>query len=118
MQRYTYLVTCLLSEYTLTPSKINGQLAPGIKLVSADDLQTWTMDIQVMDDNPIYKDQIYRLQFKFSDSYPIGIAPPSIPTTLLPLPRTDPVPQKHQKSTSSKAPTVPSQVCIACDTYH
>lgn len=25
-----------------------------------------------MDDNPLYKDQVYRLKFRFSDNYPIG----------------------------------------------
>ena len=53
--------------------EINGPLPPGIKLVSAEDFQTWIMDVQVMDDNPIYNGQTYRLQFKFTDSYPIGI---------------------------------------------
>lgn len=30
------------------------------------------MDIRVLDDNPLYKDQIYRLKFTFSNKYPIG----------------------------------------------
>jgi hypothetical protein len=30
------------------------------------------MDIKVLDDNPIYKNETYRLEFKFSQSYPIG----------------------------------------------
>ena len=53
--------------------KIQGQLAPGITLVQAENLKTWLMDIQVMDANPIYQDQIYRLKFEFSANYPIGI---------------------------------------------
>lgn len=53
--------------------KIQGQLAPGITLVQAENLKTWLMDIQVMDSNPIYQDQIYRLKFEFSSNYPIGI---------------------------------------------
>ncbi|GAM85382.1 hypothetical protein ANO11243_033890 [Dothideomycetidae sp. 11243] len=53
-------------------TKLNsGPLAPGIALVSADDLETWLMDIQVMDDNPIYRDKTFRLKFNFSPSYPI-----------------------------------------------
>lgn len=52
--------------------QVNGQLPPGINLVSADDLQTWIMDIKVMDANPIYQDQTYRLKFIFSGNYPIG----------------------------------------------
>lgn len=30
------------------------------------------MDIKVLDDNPIYKDETYRLKFKFTPQYPIG----------------------------------------------
>ncbi|KAK5009556.1 hypothetical protein LTR28_000461 [Elasticomyces elasticus] len=52
-------------------AKIQGPLAPGIALVSADDLQSWIMDIRVMDDNPLYRGQVYRLHFRFSPSYPI-----------------------------------------------
>jgi ubiquitin-conjugating enzyme E2 W len=53
--------------------KIQGQLAPGITLVQAENLKTWLMDIQVMDSNPIYQNEIYRLKFEFSSNYPIGI---------------------------------------------
>lgn len=62
-----------LSQLSLTfCDQVNGQLPPGINLVSADDLQTWIMDIKVMDANPIYQDQTYRLKFIFSGNYPIG----------------------------------------------
>jgi len=30
------------------------------------------MDIKVLDDNPLYKDETYRLKFTFSSKYPIG----------------------------------------------
>jgi hypothetical protein len=30
------------------------------------------MDIQVLDNNPLYANQTYRLKFKFSPQYPIG----------------------------------------------
>lgn len=30
------------------------------------------MDIEVLDDNPIYKGEKYRLKFMFSNNYPIG----------------------------------------------
>ena len=52
--------------------KINRGLPPGIDLVKADDLRQWHMDIRVLDSNPIYKDQVFRLQFVFSNQYPIG----------------------------------------------
>ena len=32
------------------------------------------MDIRVLDDNPLYKDQTYRLRFRFSNNYPIGMS--------------------------------------------
>lgn len=53
--------------------KVQGQLAPGITLVQAENLKTWLMDIQVMDANPIYQGETYRLKFEFSSNYPIGI---------------------------------------------
>jgi len=34
------------------------------------------MDIKVLDDNPLYKDQTYRLKFTFSAKYPIGKGSP------------------------------------------
>lgn len=49
------------------------------------------MDIQVLDDNPLYKGETYRLKFKFSTSYPIGtFFPPLLspsPPLLPPSPR-------------------------------
>lgn len=30
------------------------------------------MDIQVLDDNPLYQNQTYRLKFRFGSTYPIG----------------------------------------------
>lgn len=53
-----------------------GQLPPGITLVSADNFEEWQMDIKVMDDNPLYRNQTYTLKFMFSKSYPIGKNPP------------------------------------------
>lgn len=43
----------------------------GIYLHSAEDLVTWQMDLQVLDNNPIYAGKTFRLNFKFSNSYPI-----------------------------------------------
>ncbi|KAI1082973.1 ubiquitin conjugating enzyme [Whalleya microplaca] len=56
-------------------SKISVSLPPGITLVSADNLEEWFLDIRVLDQNPIYADQTYRLKFKFSTAYPIGMCP-------------------------------------------
>ncbi|KAL0635261.1 hypothetical protein Q9L58_005827 [Maublancomyces gigas] len=52
-------------------SKMNQSLPPGISLHSAEDLVTWQMDLQVLDNNPIYANKTFRLNFKFSNSYPI-----------------------------------------------
>lgn len=51
---------------------MNEHLPPGISIVKSDTLEEWQMDIKVLDDNPLYKDQTYRLKFTFSDKYPIG----------------------------------------------
>ncbi|KAL3431061.1 putative ubiquitin conjugating enzyme [Aspergillus tetrazonus] len=56
--------------------KIKEQLPPGISLHKADDLQNWEMDIQVLDDNPLYRGETYRLRFTFSSKYPIE--PPEV----------------------------------------
>lgn len=52
-------------------SKLQEGLPPGITLVEAENFDTWLMDIRVMDDNPLYRDQTYRLKFKFPNNYPI-----------------------------------------------
>ncbi|KFY09461.1 hypothetical protein V491_08151 [Pseudogymnoascus sp. VKM F-3775] len=51
--------------------KIHSSLPPGISLVTADGFAEWFMDIRVLDANPIYINQTFRLKFKFTDAYPI-----------------------------------------------
>lgn len=46
--------------------------APGISIVKSDNLEEWQMDVQVLDDNPLYKGHVYRLKFTFNNKYPIG----------------------------------------------
>ena len=53
--------------------EIHKSLPPGIELVSADDMESWLLDIKVLDANPLYMNETYRLKFKFSPSYPIGM---------------------------------------------
>jgi ubiquitin-conjugating enzyme E2 W len=53
--------------------QIHGNLPPGITLVSAEGFQEWLLDIKVLDTNPLYQNQTYRLKFVFSPSYPIGM---------------------------------------------
>jgi hypothetical protein len=68
--------------------------------VSADGFSEWFMDIRVLDANPLYMNQTFRLKFKFTDAYPIGIVYPlsrkcSYKLLTLQL-------QKLQRSSSSK----------------
>lgn len=44
---------------------------PGISIHKADGLDQWLIDIVVLDNNPLYEDQTYRLEFTFSNSYPL-----------------------------------------------
>lgn len=46
---------------------------PGITFVNADNLNHWLMDIEVLDSNPIYEGKTFRLNFRFSPSYPIEV---------------------------------------------
>ena len=59
--------------YTNMLYQAKQKLPPGIDLVKADDFREWLVDIRVLDTNPLYMNQIYRLSFLFSDSYPIGM---------------------------------------------
>ncbi|KAL2113601.1 hypothetical protein VUR80DRAFT_3289 [Thermomyces stellatus] len=63
-------------------SKLNNNLPPGIELVSADNFEEWFLDIRVLDPNPLYQNETYRLKFKFSASYPIE--PPEVTFVQLP----------------------------------
>ena len=55
-------------------TQIHNSLPPGIELVSAENFDEWTLDIRVLDDNPLYRGHIYRLKFKFGATYPIGMS--------------------------------------------
>lgn len=57
-------------------------LPPGVELIKAEDFQEWLMDIRVLDDNPIYRGEVYRLKFKFSGNYPIGMLPSLLEVTV------------------------------------
>ncbi|MCJ1354691.1 MAG: hypothetical protein MMC33_004680 [Icmadophila ericetorum] len=65
--------------------KIKEGLPPGIELVSAEDFKEWLMDIRVLDSNPIYLNQIYRLRFRFSSKYPIGMSFSPVTSLSIPL---------------------------------
>ncbi|KAL3459419.1 ubiquitin-conjugating enzyme/RWD-like protein [Aspergillus heterothallicus] len=56
--------------------KMQEHLPPGIAIVKAENLEEWQMDIKVLDDNPIYRNETYRLKFTFGSKYPIE--PPEV----------------------------------------
>ena len=95
----------------------NDGLPPGVELVSSGEgegnISDWTFDIRVLDDNPIYKDQIYRLRFRFPKAYPIGaIATSTTPAACLQA--TDFVKQNLQRSFSRTSKTDPSPFTPTC----
>lgn len=57
---------------TLLIPQIKNSLPPGISLVEAENLEEWLLDIEVLDQNPLYLNQMFRLKFRFGDKYPIG----------------------------------------------
>ncbi|KAL5347062.1 hypothetical protein ACLOAV_008205 [Pseudogymnoascus australis] len=60
-----------VTNKTVPVVQIHSSLPPGISLVTADGFAEWFMDIRVLDANPIYINQTFRLKFKFTDAYPI-----------------------------------------------
>ncbi|GKT42356.1 putative ubiquitin-conjugating enzyme protein 17 [Colletotrichum spaethianum] len=79
------LHTLAVSQQSLTfHVQLNTGLPPGIDLISADNFEEWFMDIRVLDENPLYKDEVYRLKFKFSQQYPIEVT--FVKTTERPIP--------------------------------
>ncbi|KAL8376150.1 hypothetical protein RB595_007318, partial [Gaeumannomyces hyphopodioides] len=72
----TAMATFATKRLSKELQKIRNGLPPGIELISAEDFEEWTLDIQVLDSNPLYVNQIYRLKFKFGASYPIE--PPEV----------------------------------------
>lgn len=52
---------------------MKDHLPPGIEIVEAENFDQWLMDIRVLDANPLYTNQIFRLKLTFSSKYPIGM---------------------------------------------
>lgn len=59
-------------------------MPPGIELKDRTDnvAGDWLLDIRVLDQNPLYQGQIYRLKFHFPKMYPIGRRRSGAPTAL------------------------------------
>ncbi|KAL2398664.1 hypothetical protein ABEF93_003333 [Exophiala dermatitidis] len=81
--------------------KAKQKLPPGIELVKADDFQEWQVDIRVLDDNPLYLNQVFRLSFIFSDNYPIE--PPEV--SFIYVPPSTTAPDANPSSTSAQSQT-------------
>lgn len=57
-------------------TQIKEQLPPGIELIDAPDFLEWKVDLRVLDTNPLYQNQTYRLRLRFNGKYPIE--PPEV----------------------------------------
>ncbi|EXJ92779.1 hypothetical protein A1O3_01331 [Capronia epimyces CBS 606.96] len=85
-------------------AKAKQKLPPGIELVKADDFREWQVDIQVLDDNPLYNNQVFRLSFIFSDNYPIES--PEVTFINVP-PSSDAAPSSSQSQPQTSQPPTP-----------
>ena len=65
--------------------KMHKELPPGISIVKADDFRQWHLDIEVLDANPLYMNQTFRLAFIFPENYPISTThpPPLLSSSML-----------------------------------
>lgn len=52
---------------------MKANLPPGISIVQSENFKEWLMDIRVLDANPLYQGQTFRLKFTFNSKYPIGM---------------------------------------------
>ncbi|CRG84263.1 ubiquitin-conjugating enzyme E2 W [Talaromyces islandicus] len=69
--------------------KMKGHLPPGITIVQSENFEEWLVDIRVLDSNPLYLDQTFRLKFSFNSKYPIE--PPEV--IFIELPSTSETPR-------------------------
>ena len=54
-------------------AELNKSCPTGCVMLKADDLETWTIRIEVLGDT-IYEDEIFALRFRFDSSYPIEVS--------------------------------------------
>ncbi|KIW17145.1 hypothetical protein PV08_04336 [Exophiala spinifera] len=96
--------------------KAKQSLPPGIDLVKADDFKEWQVDIRVLDSNPLYLNQIYRLSFIFTSNYPIEppevtfihVPPSSSASSVAPTSNTQSQSQQQSQSQSQSQTTTDS----------
>lgn len=87
--------------------KAKQHLPPGIELVKADDFQEWQMDIRVLDANPLYMNQVFRLCFRFGSNYPIES--PEVVFLNVPASSSAPTSQINPIDLTSSSPSATSQ---------
>jgi hypothetical protein len=73
----------ITARASLTLDQMHDKLPPGITLIQAEDFKTWLVDVQVVDSNPLYLGETYRLKFAFSPQYPIEVFTFPAPNTQL-----------------------------------
>jgi len=71
---------------------MQSSLPPGISIVKADNFEEWQMDIRVLDSNPLYINETYRLKFTFGKNYPIEAPEVQFIQLALPSPTPRPIP--------------------------
>ncbi|RAH77953.1 UBC-like protein [Aspergillus japonicus CBS 114.51] len=85
--------------------KIKEHLPPGISIVKSDNLEEWLMDIKVLDENPLYLNETYRLKFTFSKKYPIE--PPEVQFVTTPTPTSPPPASSDDNAITNPRRTIP-----------
>ncbi|KAL6241184.1 hypothetical protein RBB50_011863 [Rhinocladiella similis] len=83
--------------------KAKQSLPPGIDLVKADDFKEWQVDIRVLDSNPLYLNQTYRLSFIFTNNYPIE--PPEVTFIFVPPSSSSSATPTSNAQTQSQSPS-------------
>ncbi|KAJ5613255.1 ubiquitin conjugating enzyme [Penicillium lagena] len=83
-------------------SKLKEHIPPGISIAKSDNLEEWQMDIKVLDDNPLYQNQTYRLKFTFGKKYPIE--PPEVQFITATTASTSTSPSESNSNTEHNTP--------------
>ena len=89
-------------------------------MVKSENLEEWQMDIKVLDTNPLYLDQTYRLKFTFSNKYPIGklfsaviIIQASNPSSSQNPPRSNSSSAPNRPAPPVRSPSTPTSIATA-----
>ncbi|CAL5868123.1 uncharacterized protein PFLUO_LOCUS2347 [Penicillium psychrofluorescens] len=88
--------------------KLKEHVPPGISVAKSDNLEEWQMDIKVLDDNPLYQNQTYRLKFTFGRKYPIE--PPEVQFITVAAPSTSTSPSEPNTDTDTERNNTPHSI--------